>query len=275
MPVPRWTLIALVVAVAAGGLVGALLLMDFDESAGSEVGTTLRDVGEDPQAFAGKEVVISGEVNEDAGLDLADADLALIIGDDTDRDVLVAPQAGAELPVGLDADTVLRVRGTVRPPGDPPPSVQPLLADGGPLAGSPPDVILEATSLEVPVSDGPTTPPRVRTLTVSRLLADPGAFSDRPLLVPGTVAAVGPRGFVLSGDGAAIFVAAPLSDLDGLSPGRRVRIRAEVERLSPYRAGRVRSAIGESGLRDVAEQPPMGSGAPFLVLRAFTTEEES
>lgn len=260
----RKALVALIAVAAAGGMALALVAADLGNSAGSEEGFTLRDVVTETDRYAGEEVVVSGEIREDAGLDLSDVDLGFVLGDDAGLDLLVVAEPGTELPVSIDADTVLRVGGTVHPVDDAPERAAPLLGDDGPLAGDPPGAVLLATAIDQPANAKPTTPPRVRTVTVARLLAEPEPFLQRPLLVPGTVTAVGETGFAIRGEsGRELLVGAAGVDLGDVAEGDPVQLRAELERLSAFRAARL------GGLDTGA---PSGEGDPFLVLRAFTGE---
>jgi len=270
----RASTIALLAAVAAAVGVGAILLADFDESAGPEDGVTLNDVVEDPRAYAGRSVTISGEIAENDFFSLADADLALVIGDDAGKRLLVLPQPGADLPIGLAETTVLRFTGTVRLADSGPEDDGGVLDEGGLLSETSADALLEATQIELVAAENASTPPLPRQLTVSQLLDDPRAYDNRPVLVPGTIQRIGQAGFVLAGQERQIFVGAPHANLDDLRPGDQVRVRAELERLSRFRANSIPEALaGTPELDDRGDTPaqgaPTGEGDPFLVLRAL------
>lgn len=222
---------------------------------------TLRDVTADPARYVGRSVTVSGEISENAYLSPADAPIALVIGDDAGRNLLVLPRAGAAVPRDLTEDTVLRVRGTV---GHRPAT----LDDQGPLspmsrlvAVSDARAVLRADRAELPnprrIVDQPTPPfPRV---DVPDVLRDPAAV-DGPIIVTGTASDVSATGFVLSADGASIYVRAPAAPLRALTDGEILSFRADVERLSPFRADRI------AGLAGTAPAEP---GDPFLMLRSI------
>ena len=152
------------------------------------------------------------------------------------------------------------------------------LAQGGLLAESGAEAAIRTSRIAVPGVDRDDVPrdPPARMTTVAQLLADPRAWDDRPLVVRGRAYAPGPFGFVLATGNETIFVGAPASDLSGLEPGERVRIRAELERISRFRANTIREAIAGTPETDAStpdfidlDQTPSDEGQLFLVLRAF------
>jgi cold shock CspA family protein len=95
--------------------------------------------------------------------------------------------------------------------------------------------------------------------------------------VRGAVHRIGSAGFLLADGGASIFVGAPATDLSNLEEGRRVEVRAELERLSRFRANSIPEAL--AGTPETAanaaegvdfDQVPTAAGEPFLVLRTVT-----
>jgi hypothetical protein len=247
-----------VAALMAGGL---LLAARLGESAGPEDGVTLRDVAADPARYVGQSVTVSGEIAENAYLSTADASIALVLGDDAGRNLLVLPRPGAAVPRGLTEDTVLRVRGTV--------DHRPMtLDDRGPLgafsrliAVSDARGLVRADRVELlhprRVVDRPEPPfPRAQ---VADVLRDPAAF-EGPVAVTGRATAVGATGFVLTQDGASVYVGAPAAALRAVSEGEVVSMRADVERLSPFRADRLAGRTGGA---------PAETGDAFLRLRSI------
>jgi hypothetical protein len=253
----------LLAAVLAAALLtaGVLPVAGLGESAGREEGVTLRDVAADPAAYVGRTVTVSGEIAENAYLSTADASIALVIGDDAGQNLLVLPRAGAGVPRDLTEDTVLRVRGTV---GHRPAT----LDDRGPLspmsrvmALSDARAIVRADRVELlhprRVVDRRRPPfPRAH---VRDVLREPAAV-ERPVVVTGRATAVSATGFVLEEDGASIYVGAPAAALRAITEGEVVSVRADVARLSPFRAGWIAGRAGDA---------PAGAGDAFLRLRSI------
>jgi len=249
----------LVAAIAAGGLAG---VARFGESAGSERGVTLRDVVEDPARYVGSSVTVSGEIAENDYASPADARIAFVLGDDADLNLLVLPRAAAAVPRDLTEDTVLRVRGTV---GHAPAELD---AQGrlSPMSRlitvSDARAVLRADRVELlnprRIVDRPSPPfPHA---SVSEILNDPAAVKG-PVAVSGTAHHVAASGFVLSASGESIYVGAPAVALRALTEGERVSVRADVERLSPFRADRIAGRAGSA---------PSAPGDPLLVLRSIS-----
>ena len=116
--------------------------------------------------------------------------------------------------------------------------------------------------------------PSVRRTTVERLLADARDFNEGPVLVRGE-GYPRPRGFFLVQDGASIWVAAP-TGAPRLEAGEQVRVRGELERITPQDAEQVRQALARERdgdlppeARQAIEETPAEVGEPFLVLRAL------
>jgi hypothetical protein len=247
-----------VAALIAGGVV---VFAPLGESAGREDGVTLRDVTADPAHYVGQSVTVSGEIAENSYLSTADASIALVLGDDAGQNLLVLPRAGAAVPRDLTEDTVLRVRGTV---GQRPAT----LDDRGPLspisrvmAVSDARAIVRADRVELlnprRVVDQPKPPfPRAH---VRDVLRDAAAV-DGPVVVTGRATKVSASGFVLSSGGASIYLGAPAAALRAVTEGEVVSVRADVERLSPFRADRVADRVGGA---------PAEPGDPFLRLRSI------
>lgn len=109
--------------------------------------------------------------------------------------------------------------------------------------------------------------------TIDQVLANPGAFDDKPVVVRGTAYPVGDLGFFLASEGSSIFVAAPFSDTDKVQSGEEVTVRGELSRLDEARAGDVQDAVDtESGAPDVpAEVLPQDirPDRPVLTLRVL------
>ncbi len=273
------TALASLIVLALLFVAGALLLADFGESAGPEEGVTLRQVAAEPQDFAGERVVISGQVEELQGFSLADADIVFAIGDDASEKVLVYPQEGAMLPPGFSTDAIVRVTGTVRRVQRNAQTDGGVVQQGRLLAGRDAEAVVEATSITVPGGDlgDEAATPAARQARVEQLVEDPRAWDERPLRVRGTVHRIGSAGFLLADGGASIFVGAPATDLSNLEEGRRVEVRAELERLSRFRANSIPEALAGTPktAANAAEgvdfdQVPTAAGEPFLVLRTVT-----
>lgn len=135
--VPRPVIVAALVCVLAVGGVVALVATDVigaEDSAGLEVGATLREVARDPERFLGEVVQVSGRV-ERVVPDDADEPLGLVLGDEVDADLLVVAGASTRLPdqaldEPLDDDARLRVTGVLRRVGaDEGPSLPPAVRE--------------------------------------------------------------------------------------------------------------------------------------------------
>ena len=260
--------------------VGVFFAIGGGQSEGPEDEVTLRQVAQNPEEYEGQEVTVSGQLAESDYFTQADANVVIPLGAETDGQVLVLPQESATVPE-LVGDAVLRVTGTVRSiesgsggNGGSLPHAR-LLSESGAAAA------IEATEVSVAggdLDDIPSDPP-ARRATVSQLLRDPAAFNDQPVLVPGTVVAKFPgTGFVLAGnqgDTQTIFVGvAPGNQMDEVSEGDRVRVRAELERISRFRADTIAEALAGTPETDAStpegvdlDQTPTEEGRPFLVFR--------
>jgi len=276
--VRRALLLGGIAGVAAVALVVWALtaVIGVGESAGRESGVTLNQVAADPSRYEGREVVVSGEIAENRYFSLADAPTAFVIGDDARGRIIVLPQPGTELPP-LDENTAVRVRGEVSATQPTAPGEEHgYLGQGGLLAGADADAFILAREIEWavprpgPAPPGP--PPPTRT-DVAQLVDEPGTCGDAPLVVAGRAWRLGDAGFVLRGDERSIFVGAPLSELERLEDGQRVRVRAELWRLSRWRAEIVRDAMASAATEGVAlGDVPTARGEPFLLLRALGGE---
>lgn len=95
------------------------------------------------------------------------------------------------------------------------------------------------------------------------------------VVVRGSASRVGGRGFVLSQDGATIFVSASGSELERLQDGERVRVRGDLARLSTYGADELEQAIRSDPPGDQPrsalelDELPIEVGEPYLLLRTF------
>lgn len=257
----RWWIptAVLVAALFAGGLAA---VARFGESAGAERGVTLRDVVEEPAPYVGSSVTVSGEIAENDYASPADARIAFVLGDDAGANLLVLPRAAAAVPRDLTQNTVLRVRGTV---GHPPAEfdAQGRLSPLGRLITiSDARAVLRADRVELlnprRIVDRPSPPfPRAR---VSEILNEPAAV-EGPIAVTAAAHHVSASGFVLTSSGESIYVGAPGSALRLLTEGERVSVRADVERLSPFRSDRIAGR---------ASGAPSAPGDPFLVLRGIS-----
>jgi hypothetical protein len=102
---------------------------------------------------------------------------------------------------------------------------------------------------------------------VSQVLADPRAFGDAIVRIPGRADLIGEHGFVLAGDERAIFGGAPASELRSLEPGQRVLLDAELARISRFRAEMIASILSRREAEDVnLDRVPGRPGGPYLVL---------
>jgi hypothetical protein len=116
--------------------------------------------------------------------------------------------------------------------------------------------------------------PSLRRTSVERLVRDTRNFNEGPVLVRGE-AYPRRRGFFLVNDGASIWVAAP-TGAPRVEPGERLRVRGELERITPQNAEQVRQALARERdgdlppkARQAIERTPAELGQPFLVLRAL------
>jgi hypothetical protein len=259
-------------AVALGALVAVVALTGTDESAGREDGVTLNDVVGDPARYERQRVTISGEWEETGHFEPANADEVIVLGDDAGETLLVVPELGVEVPE-MDEDTAVAVTGEVTLPGQ---GDRGFVAPDGMLDGASPVIAAERVSL---VAE-PEEPAALNAdqVTVRQLLRDPRAYTDDPLLVPGTAHRVGDRGFVLADDGATIFVSAPSAQLEDLRAGDPVRVRAELSRLSAYGADALEKALASDPPWDQQrealdlEDVPIQVGEPYLLLRGLDSD---
>jgi hypothetical protein len=263
-----YVVLAALAAVLVGALVVVVVLTATDESAGPEEETTLNDVVDDPARYEGQRVTISGEWEETEHFRPEDAEEVIVLGDDAGAILLVVPQLGVEVPE-MDEDTVVSVTGEVRLPEQ---GERGFVAPDGLLEGPSPVIAAERVSLVA----APEEPVAVNAdqVTVAQLLRDPAAYTDDPLLVFGTAHRIGDRGFVLAGDQAAtIFVSAPASRLQDLQEGDRVRVRAELSRMSAYGADALEKALASDPPWDQQREEldvddvPIEVGEPYLLLR--------
>jgi hypothetical protein len=118
--------------------------------------------------------------------------------------------------------------------------------------------------------------PTVRKTTVEHLLGDPRNWNEGPVIVRGE-AYPRERGFLLVNEGASIWVAAP-TGAPAVESGEQVRVRGELERLTPENVEQVTQALRidrEPGIREEPRQviaaTPADVGKPFLVLRNLET----
>lgn len=278
MPRPPF-LIAVAAAVVLATVVTFVVLGDLDESAGREAGVTLSEVSSDPGRYEGREVTVSGEIAGNEYLTLADADLAVVLGDDADSRLLVLPGPDAMVPRDLTENAVLRVRGEVEVVGAVSGRTggEDFLMRGDVLAESGAEAVIRASVVERTRKEPgpPATPAPVRA-TVGQILDDPRAFDDVPVIVPGRAYPIGRAGFLLTDGRTSIFVGAPATRLPALEGGERVQVRAEVKSLSPFRADTIARALSDTpetaaALPDGAPlaETPIAKGDAFLVFRAF------
>ena len=270
----RPLIIAAVALLTSAALASVLWLADLGESAGLETGTTLRDVTGDPRRYEGRTVTVSGEYAENDYFTPQDAEYMLVIGDDAGRRLLVLPQPQAGVPLGVDENSVLRVTGEVR-------VVEPSAADGGDegplsqgglLAQTGAEAVIEAIDVSYAGTEPSPTQPTVSRATVGQVVEDPRAFSDSIVRIAGRAYVLGDRGFVLAGDRSAIFVGAPASELGSIGAGERVLVDAEVARISRFRTRVIEAALSQKksdadgvDLNLVPNRP----GEPYLVLRGM------
>jgi hypothetical protein len=264
----------------AGGLVllaaGAIALVSWvvadGESAGSEEGVTLRDVVREPERFEGRRVTITGEWADNRYFAPSQADEVIVLGDDADTRLLVVPELGVDVP-DIDENSVLVVEGAVRLPNR---TRAGLLAPGELMRRNDGGVAPVVAATRVTLSEGPEQPIETDAdhATIRQVLRDPRAWDERALVVRGTVARLTPRGFILAQEGESIFVSAPDSQLSGLRQGDRVRVRAELSRLSQFGADAVEQAFATDPPGDQAGSPDLGGvpierGEPYLLLRGI------
>jgi hypothetical protein len=112
---PTVLVLAGVLTLVAGAAVG-LLVADEGESAGSDMGVTISDLLAAPERYAGSMVTVTGEASE--GYPPARIPYAVVLGDETDGELLVVAQEPGLLPHGLDvgglsAGPVVRATGRV------------------------------------------------------------------------------------------------------------------------------------------------------------------
>jgi hypothetical protein len=218
----------------------------------------------------GDTVTISGEWEENDYFSPDDADVALLLGDDAGKKLLVIPQPGVAVP-RMGEDTVVRVKGTVRSVD---PEAEGVTGDGlvrqGDLLTVGPNAIVSAAEVELtpPVRDAVGRDLRFRVATVPRLYEEREVFEDRPVVVVGRASAIGERGFVLTQDGRSVFVSAPASKLERLNRGEKVRVRGEVAALSRLRT-EVANQTAENAARRPPADVPFSAGDPYVLLRTL------
>jgi hypothetical protein len=247
------------------------LIADTDESAGPEEEVTLNAVVEEPARYEGERVTVSGEWEETESFAPEDADQVIVLGDDAGTTLLVVPQLGTAVPE-LDENSVVRVTGPVRlvergEAGFP--------APGGPLedGGDGPAPIVAAERVEFVADQDAPILREVDQVTVERLLRDPGAFDEAGLAVTGTATKVGDRGFLLTQDGATIFVSAPAQELEAIEDGARLTVRAEPAFLSGFGSDALERALASDPPTDQPASEldpgeiPVEPGEPYLLLR--------
>jgi hypothetical protein len=263
---------AAALAIAAAVMV-ALVLALGSESAGPEAGVTLDDVVEDPARYDGQTITVSGEWAENRYFEPGDASVALVIGDDSGKRLLVIPQLGTDVP-RLNDSTVLEVRGTVHmlaedeTAGD-------FVEPGGILASQRAAVVLTATRVSVTPPPRVTQGPDTAGTTIEAILADPRAWDGQLVEVTGEPRRT-PRGFMLSAEGRDIFVSAPEADVARLPERGEVRVQAKVQRLSAYAADTLERAFEtdppgvQPGEPPVVDRLPIEPGEPYLLLRQIS-----
>jgi cold shock CspA family protein len=251
----------------------AYISADTGESAGREEGVTLRDVVSDPERFEGQRVQISGEWAENDYFAPAQAEEVIVLGDDAATPLLVVPELGVDVPV-MDENSVVVVEGIVRVPDR---AQAGLLGPAALMEGDDGGVAPVVAASRVKLTEGPEPPIAAEAdeATIRQLLRDPRAWGEASLVVPGQVTRITGRGFTLTDEGTSIFVSAPAAELSELKQGQRVRIRAELSRLSQFGADAVEQAVttvppGDqappvTGLGDI----PIERGEPYLLLRGI------
>ncbi len=183
------------------------------------------------------------------------------------------------LPPGFSTDAIVRVTGTVRRVQRNAQTDGGVVQQGRLLAGRDAEAVVEATSITVPggdLGDEPATP-AAREALVPQLVDDPRAWDERPLRVSGTVHRIGPPASCSRMRARRSSSARPRLTSPELEEGQRVEVRAELERLSRFRANSIPEAL--AGTPETAanaaegvdfDQVPTAAGEPFLVLRTVT-----
>lgn len=256
------------VFVVAAALIVGVLLADGGESAGREEGVTLRAVVEDPAAYDGQTVRVSGEWAENRYFQPSDASLAMVLGDDAGQHLLVVPDLGVDVPP-LSDNSVVEVRGTVHALGEDDTDsgfVQP----GGILDEEGTAVLITAQTVSLTPPPRVTSRPEPVDTTLNAILRDPRAFDGRNVTLEGEATRLGDRGFVFSSGGDDVYVSAPQSELTQVQEGERVRINVKVQRLSGRAAEtleRQATTAPDPSLEALVDRLPIDPGEPYLLFR--------
>lgn len=261
---------------SAGALAAIVLLLEPAGSSGSTEPRTLTALVRDPEALRGQTVTITGSVAERGYLTPADANAALVLTDDAGARVMVFVTGSAHPPRRPRPGTALRVTGmvTVAPPESARPTARGDVSPATLLVRTRAAAGIVATAIERDDAAAPATAPLrgfTRT-TVRDLLRHPRRHGNDLLALSGRVYRPSRFGFVLVDDRRAVFVGASPDAMRSVRNGARLRVRAELGRMSRFRADTAVHALsghreGRSSARSARiGRTPAKPGSPYLIL---------
>jgi hypothetical protein len=259
-----------------GALAAIVLLAKPQGSAGSPEPQTLSTLAGDPASLRGRTVTITGAVAERGYLSPADANAALVLTDDAGTRVLVLVTESAHPPRRPRPGTVLQVTGRVIDAPDPArltdrDGVTPaaLLRHTHTVTG------IVANDIERADAAAPASRPlRGFSRTAVRdVVQHPRRHDDDLLALTGRAYRPSRFGFVLLQGRHAVFVGASPDLMRSVRSGAHVRVRAELGRMSRFRADTAAGALsghleGRSSARNARiRRTPAEPGSPYLILR--------
>ena len=257
---------------STGALAAIVLLMRPAGSSGSAELQTFTALAGDPASLRGRTVTITGAVAERGYLTPADANAALVLTDGASARVLVLVTGSAHPPRRPRPGTALQVTGRVIDVPDPA-----RLTD---TAGVTPTALLRqthtvtglvATDIERADAAAPVSRPLrgfART-TVRDVVRHPERHDDDLLALTGRAYRPSRFGFVLLQDRHAVFVGASPDLMRSVRSGAHVRVRAELGRMSRFRADTAAHAL--SGHPESTAPPGAPGSAACLRSRAART----
>jgi hypothetical protein len=260
---------------SAGALAAIVLLMQPAGSSGSAEPHTLSALAGDPASLRGRTVTITGAVAERGYLTPADANAALVLTDDAGARVLVLVTESAHPPRRPRPGTALQVTGRVIDAPDPArltarDGVTPtaLLRQTHTVAG------IVATDIERADAAAPASRPlrAFSRTTVPDVVRHPRRHTDDLLALTGRAYRPSRFGFVLLQDRHAVFVGASPDLMRSVRSGAHVHIRAELGRMSRFRADTAAHVVsarpgGSSARSARIRRTPAKRGSPYLILR--------
>jgi hypothetical protein len=258
----------------AGALAAIVLLAKPAGSSGSAEPQTLTALASDPASLRGRTVTITGAVAQPGYLTPADANAALVLTDDAGARVLVLVTASAHPPRRPRPGTTLRVSGRVIDAPDPAPHAA-VVTPTTLLRQTRTITAIVAAEIERADASSPASRPLrgFSRTTVREVVRYPLRHDDDLLALTGRAYRPSRFGFVLLQDRHAVFVGASPDLMRSVRSGEHVRVRAELGRMSRFRADTAAHAVsgqreGRSSARSARiRRTPAKPGSPYLILR--------